>query len=886
MTEPKSRFGYFGLTLILALMFLVPMNVCAQENMTSAKTTPVTAISLDAKILNQVTDGGNDRELPNSSYQSRNDTGKSLVNDNKRDFITDSRTGQKYVKDRIIIRFKSQNNALSSISQEKIHNAHTKVGARVEEDFGNSGIDGLQVVKLPAGTDVQSAIKAYESNPDVMYAEPDYLLSITPDQFGPMTNNADTANILSIPNDELFSNQWSFHNIGQSGGTPGADIDASGAWNISTGSSSVIVAVIDTGVLYNHTDLSSNIWNNTGEIPGNGVDDDSNGYIDDIRGWNFIANTSDPIDDHGHGTHVSGTIGAVGNNTFGVAGVNWQVRIMPLKTFDTAGSGDTTTAIKAIGYANANGATVISNSWGGPEYSQALNDIINASPAVIVCAAGNTATNNDNSPVYPASYNGSNTISVTATDQNDALAWFSNIGPNSVDLAAPGTNILSTYKDGNYSSMSGTSMATPHVSGVAALLKAKNLSLTSGQIKKIVLSTVDPKPSLSGIVASGGRLNAYKAVLATDPPVADFIGAPMMGTAPLTVAFSDNSTNTPTTWNWTFGDGSTVNATVRSPFHTYLKGGNFTVSLNVTNVVGFNSTTKAGYINLTNRTTKIGVFRNGGWYLDYDGNGIWDSGIDNSSAFGAPGWTSVVGDWNGDGKTKIGVYKDGAWYLDYDGTGIWDAGKDNTSMFGAPGWTSVVGDWNGDGKTKVGVYKDGGWYLDYDGNGIWDAGKDNTSMFGAPGWTSVVGDWNGNGKTKVGVYKDGAWYLDYDGTGIWDAGKDNTSMFGAPGWTSVVGDWNGDGKTKVGVYKDGAWYLDYDGTGIWDTGKDREYSFGASGWTSVVGDWNGDGKTKVGVYKDGAWYLDYDGNGIWDTGKDREYSFGSPGWTSVVGKWS
>ena len=332
--------------------------------------------------------------------------------------------------------------------------------------------------------------------------------------------------------------------------------------------------------------------------------------------------------------------------------------------------------LKPSRYANANGATVISNSWGGPEYSQALNDIINASPAVIVCAAGNTANNNDNFPVYPASYNSSNIISVTATDQNDVLASFSNIGLNSVDLAAPGTNILSTYKDGNYSFMSGTSMATPHVSGVAALLKAKNLSLTSGQIKNIILSTVDPKVSLSGKVVSGGRLNAYKAVLATDPPVADFIGAPRNGTAPTTVSFTDISANTPTTWNWTFGDGSIVNATVRSPVHTYMTGGNFTVSLNVTNAVGFNSTTKVGYINLTNRTTKIGVFRNGGWYLDYNGNGIWDSGIDNSSTFGAPGWTSVVGDWNGDGKTKVGVYKDGAWYLDYNGNGIWDTGTD------------------------------------------------------------------------------------------------------------------------------------------------------------------------------------------------------------------
>ena len=234
--EPKNRFGYFGFFIILILICLLPVSVGAQENKVISENVTIPQITLNTTSLNQVPVSGKDIELPNSSYQFRNDTQKSSLNDNKRDFITDSRTGQKYVKDRVIIRFKSQNNALSSISQEKIQNAHAKVGARVEEDFGNGGIDGLQVVKLPVGTDVQSAIKAYESNPDVMYAEPDYILSITPDQFGPMTNNADPANILSIPNDELFSNQWSFHNMGQTGGTPGADIDAPGAWNISTGS--------------------------------------------------------------------------------------------------------------------------------------------------------------------------------------------------------------------------------------------------------------------------------------------------------------------------------------------------------------------------------------------------------------------------------------------------------------------------------------------------------------------------------------------------------------------------------------------------------------------------------------------------------------------------
>ena len=305
-------------------------------------------------------------------------------------------------------------------------------------------ISGLQVVQLPNGTDIQSAVKIYEENPDVLYAEPDYVMSILPDQTGLITNEMHSGVLLSIPNDGNFSSQWGFQNTGQTGGTPGADINAPAAWDISTGSDTVIVAVIDTGVFYNHSDLSSNIWNNTGEISGNGIDDDYNGYIDDTGGWDFVNSDNDPSDDQKHGTHVSGTIGAVGNNSIGVTGMNWKVKIMPLKAFNFEGIGYTSDQIAAIEYANANGASVISNSWGGGHYSQSLKDAIDASPAVVVCAAGNSASSNDAIPVYPAGYSSANIISVAATDHNDLLASFSNFGLNSVDLAAPGTNIWST----------------------------------------------------------------------------------------------------------------------------------------------------------------------------------------------------------------------------------------------------------------------------------------------------------------------------------------------------------------------------------------------------------------------------------------------------------
>ena len=315
------------------------------------------------------------------------------------------------------------------------------------------------------------------------------------------------------------------------------------------------------------------------------------------------------------------------------------------------------------------------------------------------------------------------------------------------------------------------------------------------------------------------------------PLSANFSADSISGKAPLTVQFVDISTGSPTRWNWSFGDRSY--STKQNPLHVYENPGIYTVSLNITNSSGYsNNKTKINYINVTNTTSKIGVYQNGAWYLDYLGEGTWTVNT-KAYGFGAPGFTPVIGDWNKDGKTKIGVYKDGAWYLDYLGDGSWTT---NTKAygFGAPGFTPVIGDWNGDNRTKIGVYKDGAWYLDYLGNGTWTA---NTKVysFGAPGFTPVVGDWNGDGRTKIGVFKDGAWYLDYLGEGTWTA---NTKAygFGATGFTPVIGDWNGDGRDKIGVYKDGAWYLDYLGEGGW-TSNTEAYSFGATGFTPIIGKW-------------------------------------------------
>jgi hypothetical protein len=265
-----------------------------------------------------------------------------------------------------------------------------------------------------------------------------------------------------------------------------------------------------------------NIWTNPGEIAGDGIDNDSNGYIDDVRGWDFAYNDNDPSDVDGHGTHVSGTIAGKGNNGVGVTGVAWDAKIMPLKFLDDTGSGYLSDAILALNYATAKGVKLTNNSWGGGPYSQALYDAINTAGqqgALFIAAASNDyGNNNDINPVYPASYNLPNIISVASTTRTDALSGFSNYGPTSVDLGAPGSQIYSTLPGGNYGLLSGTSMASPHVTGGAALVWSQNPTWTAQQVKNQLLQTTDAIPALSGKTVSGGRLNINNALGNSTPP--------------------------------------------------------------------------------------------------------------------------------------------------------------------------------------------------------------------------------------------------------------------------------------------------------------------------------------------------------------------------------
>ncbi len=352
--------------------------------------------------------------------------------------------------------------------------------------------DGPSVVSLGSGVSRTAALTQLDLSPIVLYAE---------------ANASIRSEAVKVtPNDTRFSSQWGLSN------RSGIDIGATGAWSVTTGSPSTIVAVIDSGIDTTHPDLAANLWTNPNEIPGNGIDDDRDGLVDDVNGWNYVTNTGDVTDDNGHGTHVSGTIAATGNNNLGVSGVAWTAKIMALKFLDSQGDGDTENAVTAIYYAVAHGARVINASWGGSDYSQALHDAIRYAGnkgVVFVTASGNESVNNDTTPSYPANDRLANQISVAAIDRFGRLADYSNFGARTVDLAAPGTDVLSTVP-GGYDTYSGTSMAAPFVSGVVALLVGLHPEYTSSQLVSRVVKNVTPLASLVGKTVSGGLVSAAR----------------------------------------------------------------------------------------------------------------------------------------------------------------------------------------------------------------------------------------------------------------------------------------------------------------------------------------------------------------------------------------
>lgn len=421
-------------------------------------------------------------------------------------------------------------------------------GAVVERfdsgDSVNTAAPEVIRLKLAHDTDLAKALVSVRELPGVAFAEANQVIRLqdevsVPEDPSLLHQNQDPPH---IP-DDLSAQLWGLHNTQNQG----ADISALEAWKVTTGSpNGPMIAVLDSGADYTHPDLQANIALNPGEIPGDGVDNDGNGVVDDVFGFNAFENHGDPMDGMGHGTHCTGTIAAVGDNSQGIVGVNWQAQVLPVKIFHDRGLTTTDAILRGIAYSKKRGAFITSNSWGGGPYSQAIRDAFAGNQALNIAAAGNSASNNDSKPSYPADYEIPNMISVGASNSSDNPSWFSNIGRKSVDLFAPGEDIVSTLPGGAFGAKSGTSMATPHVAGVAGLVSTALPSLEIPEVRDRLLYGTDPITGVADISVTGGRLNAARALSTDDTPPASPNDFWVTGSSPRQVQFS---------WTGTGDDG-------------------------------------------------------------------------------------------------------------------------------------------------------------------------------------------------------------------------------------------------------------------------------------------------------------------------------------------
>ena len=712
---------------------------------------------------------------------------------------------------------------------------NSRVGARVIEEFPALG---WQRVKLPGYLSVNQAVSRYQSEAEIETAQPNYIY-----------------NLLATPNDTRFSDLYGMQKI-----------SAPLAWDLTTGSQNVVVAVIDTGIKYTHEDLAANMWTNSGEINGNGIDDDNNGFVDDFYGYDFFFNDSNPDDEHGHGTHVAGTIGAVGNNNIGVVGVNWNVRMMAIKIYNSTGNGSTSAMlVNAYNYVRMMklrgvNIRITNNSYGGCDeacsYDQATKDALDAlgSENVLqVFAAGNNNRNIETNPFFPASYNTPSILSVASSDQNDNRSGFSNYGAASVDIAAPGSGILSTIRlSANYGSMSGTSMASPHAAGAAALLAAHNPNLSAASLKATLMNTVDPLAQWGGFVKTGGRLNALKAL--QNQTVCNFSLSPSSLFVPnLTGGNFTVNVTAPANCDYTaISNVDWITVTGGSP-----GSGSSTVSFSVAPNTGLYRTGTITIAGLTFSVTQHGGDPAPRQFLDFDGDGRTDfSAIQNVSGnmfwhnFGSANGYSVVNfglfagdipvpaDYDGDGKTDIAVWRGG-------NTGDFAffyvlRSSDNTFQGFALGFGGgnprMTQDFDGDGKADFTVL------LTRNGKLVWLSVLSTSGLrsteFGLPDDKPVRGDYDGDGKADIAVFRGGAWYILRSTAGF-------TSVnFGLASDTPVPADYDGDFKTDIAVFRDGSWYYlkSSDGSFV-------AFQFGINGDLPTPGDYDGDGRTDLSVWR-------------------------------------
>ncbi len=366
---------------------------------------------------------------------------------------------------------------------------------------GLKGESRAERIELGAGQDPAAVAEELSRHPAVELAEPNYL--VTRDQMA--------------PNDPLFTEQWALKNMGQIGGAPGSDVQAMLAWQETTGAPATVVAVVDGGIDFSHPDLKSNRWTNRAEVGDNGLDDDGNGLVDDVDGWDWVYGTNNVSDGQGHGTSVASVIAAEGGNRTGISGVMWHAALMSLRVLDSAGSGDVASAVEAIDYAVAQGASIVNCSWGTDADSQFLKEAIDRAGrrgVVVVASAGNSGRDIDTRPYYPASYDLPNLIAVASSDSFDNLATFSNRGATRVSVAAPGTDILTTQPGGDYRFVSGTSASAPLVAGIAGLLKTARPNAGAAAVRTAVLEGARHVDALRGKVSSGGVADAAGALAA------------------------------------------------------------------------------------------------------------------------------------------------------------------------------------------------------------------------------------------------------------------------------------------------------------------------------------------------------------------------------------
>ncbi len=744
-----------------------------------------------------------------------------------------------FVDNELLVKYKS------GTASEAARSINNQFGASVLEEFPDLN---WQRIRLPENLSISRAISEYEQFADIEAVQPNFYY-----------------HLLAAPNDTHFAAMYGMQKI-----------SALAAWDLTVGSSQVVVADIDTGLRYTHEDLAANAWTNSGEINGNGVDDDGNGFIDDFYGYDFFYNDSNPIDDAGgHGTHTAGTIGAVGNNGKGVTGVNWNVKIMAIKIYSPNGT-DSTSAmlVNAYNYVRLMknrgvNIRVTNNSYGGCGeacgYDQTTKDALDAmgnAGVLNVFAAGNDNRNIETAPSFPASYTSPGVLAVASSTSTDARSGFSNFGAISVDVAAPGSGIISTYAASNasYATLSGTSMATPHVAGAAALLSSYNPNLSTASLKATLMNTVDVLAQWNGLVKSGGRINVDRALrnqtvctfnlsqnslVITGTSGGNFI---VNITAPTNCDYSATSNVgwiTVTDGNPGSGNG-TVNFTVQqNPIVDLQRVGTITI--------GNQTYTVTQGTNFSIRPT----------VLDFDGDGRTDySAIQNSSgsmiwhnytAFGNYSPVNfglfaedilVPADYDGDSKTDIAVWRNsnGTFYILRSLNNTFQAFE-----FGQTGDNpNVSQDFDNDGKADFAVTRV------QNGNLFWyvyaSTGNFRAVQFGTATDQPLRGDFDGDGKADLAVYRlasgspANTFFVQKSSDNSLTANTFGNSATDKP----VPADYDGDGKTDIAVWRktDGFWYYLTSSTQSFNS-----FQFGASGDLPTPGDYDGDGKTDFAVWR-------------------------------------